>query len=118
MTMRRSFLAWLGLAPVAAPAIAEELAKPQFATGGPISIKGFSRIGKELGPEAVLPLKRAVRLEIDSAPMERQLARISSLIRPLAQHPENTPTIRASHKRLPGLPERISRERAKSVRRA
>jgi len=118
MTTRRSFLGWLGLAPVAAPAIAEELAKPKFARGGPISMKGFHTLIGERGPEAIIPLERGVRLNIDTAPMERQLARISSLIRPLAQHHENTPTIRATSKRLPGLPERVSRERAKSVRRA
>ena len=103
MTSRRSFLQMLGIAPVAAPAIAEELAKPKFLRG--VAIRGFAsggfvggeRLGRfgDGANEQMIP--KRLFAEVDRA---------------FSRHfNSNTPRIRASHKYLPGLPERVSREK-------
>lgn len=111
MTTRRSFLSMLGLAPVAAPAIAEELAKPSlyiprgvptdFGSMGELLAGSFDdRDYQGIGAGDGRSLWSS---EVWGEPLD--------LFR-------NTPRIRASRKHLAGLPERVSRERAKSVRRA
>lgn len=113
MFSRRKFLQLIGIAPVAAPAVADHVFPGErLASGGMARI---SHLIGERGPEAIIPLRR---LEVDASPLQRRLDGIMTALRVARADHGNTPPIRAARCNLSGLPERISRERAKSVRRA
>lgn len=102
MTSRRSFLQMVGLAPVVAPALAKEIAAPQYASGGIVGMRGqFGMLGMSDRVEAIMPLRRAgISLVVRNG---GHLSRC-----------HNSPSIRRGRLDLAGLSERVSREKRKT----